>query len=146
LTFSELITFFVGPDARPLNTTDTSESLVNSSETLHDHSTSTARSRNLQNFLMQRMSDILTQFVARTASEPEEANEEVQNNAMPVTIQPEVTSSNEVEHSSNPMFRSSASTEITAMHVHNDENRSQVSTYFSILSVKTYSNFVLFHF
>lgn len=88
----------IGPDARPSNeelietTTDQSESSTNT----------TLPGRGVQNFLMQRMSDILTQLVSRTTSETEDTEATTtSNNAQ---TNPNVPQTNDYHTPSSPII------------------------------------------
>jgi len=64
---------YSGPDSRPSNgeVEEESEPTTNQPDSSNEQPSSTTSARNLQNFFMQRMSDILTQLVTGPTSETE---------------------------------------------------------------------------
>ncbi|CAF1505883.1 unnamed protein product [Rotaria sordida] len=73
-----------GPDSRPFNEEEQIEPTIDQSQSSNNEqqspstTTTTIPGRNLQNFFMRRMSDILTQLVTHTTSETDQTDQEIE--------------------------------------------------------------------
>ncbi|UJR14015.1 hypothetical protein I4U23_001014 [Adineta vaga] len=118
-----------GPDSRPSNEEDelssSSPPITNPSNESNEQQPSTTSGRNLQNFFMQRMSDILTQLVTGSPSESEQT-ETITNDTASSSPPPQSSTNN-----SNPPPPPAAAT--TTNHHETDDNESESSTVFDLI-------------
>ncbi|CAF3255908.1 unnamed protein product [Rotaria sp. Silwood2] len=101
-----------GPDSRPIQEEEQIEPTTNQSESSNEQqsTTTTTPGRDLQNFFMRRMSDILTQLVTRTTSETEQTNQETETTTTPNNTQTNETNDNDNNNDSNNNIASSPTT------------------------------------
>ncbi|CAF1102452.1 unnamed protein product [Rotaria sp. Silwood1] len=99
-----------GPDSRPLNEEEQTEPTINPTESSNEQQSTTTPGRDLQNFFMRRMSDILTQLVTRTTSETEQTNEETETTTPTTTDTPNNAQSNETNDNNTNIASSSPTT------------------------------------
>jgi hypothetical protein len=136
---------YSGPDSRPSNEEE-SEQTANPS----DPSTEAPPGRNPQNFFMQRMSDLLTQLVTRTTSEPEESESIPTPNNTRTNQSPIITETNEANTASTatrtspiiqtPPSPSRAQSSATNHNDDEDDNESDVSFFLSQNILFTFSS------
>ncbi|CAF1230661.1 unnamed protein product [Rotaria sordida] len=105
-----------GPDSRPFNEEEQIEPTIDQSQSLNNEqqspSTTTIPGRNLQNFFMRRMSDILTQLVTHTTSETDQTDQEIETTSNNIQTNETNDNNNNIVSSSttnSPMIQSSPS-------------------------------------
>lgn len=128
------IVSLLGPDSRPSFEDELTQPTVDTSETSNEQQSSATPGRDLQNFFMRRMSDILTQLVTRTTSETDQESPET---GIPTaTNNPQSNDSNASSHSSttdsshtqSPTQAQNTTTETnTTTHSNEEDSQSNVS-------------------
>ncbi|CAF1184517.1 unnamed protein product [Rotaria sordida] len=105
-----------GPDSRPFNEEEQIEPTIDQSQSSNNEqqspSTTTIPGRNLQNFFMRRMSDILTQLVTHTTSETDQTDQEIETTTNNIQTNETNDNNNNIVSSSttnSPMIQSSPS-------------------------------------
>ncbi len=116
--FLNKISISSGPDSRPSNEEE-SEPTTNQSEP-----SPTVPGRNVQNFFMQRMSDILTQLVTSATSETGEAETTTAVNESPITTETN-TASSPIRNS--PIVPTPSTQNSAAAATNTNDNESDVS-------------------